>query len=125
MEMMMHPRDEAAMKENAKTRDLWEQAYADVQGDETEEEMFKRFEHAYAARVGARPMGPPMPISAASMPMAQQRGGWANEFEQESRFAEFEQVYRTSPTPQTHPFFHLPHFLSPFMVKIQYQLSRT
>lgn len=84
----------------------WEKAFADA-GDDAD--AFEMFERAYGMQhaPGPRAMGARPPVGRFEAPRGQP--GWADEFDQESKFTEFEHIYRTSNYPFTTS-------LAPFLV---------
>ena len=92
MEPMMRPGAQHGPGEDV---GAWDAAYADASGRQGDAEMFEMFERAYgrpAPRSGQHMHPPP---SRAVEGHQRQRQNWAEDFDQENKFAEFEAIYRT------------------------------
>lgn len=100
--MMMGPRGmDGVPQEWFKDAKSWDSAFAEASGaSESEAQMFERFDREFSANLarntGPRPgMHAPPQVLQSQAPRAQD---WAHEFDQSesNKFAEFEQIYRTS-----------------------------
>lgn len=76
---------------NAKEAEDWEKAYAEADEDA---EMFEMFSRTYGQKHSAGPqMAPGAPMGRFDGPRPQ---AWADEFDSGAKFAEWDQIYRTS-----------------------------